>query len=174
MAVVSRSGTAIAGMVYNLTCTVTKVDGLINSPTASWTTGTGMMPVSNGNNITVATSSDVLSAVSTLTFDPLRTSHNGAYMCVGSLDSPALQMPLTAAVEEELSVQSKFKSLVNNYNLSVLPPSLLQFPLLTSLSLFLMVHCMLVKKLPFFLLAPSLSTLLLILVLQSLTLTSHG
>ena len=128
MAVVSRSGTARAGMVYNLTCTVSKtVAGLINSPTAFWITGIEGMPVSNGNNITVATSNDdEMSVISTLTFDPLRTSHNGAYMCVGSLNSPALQMPLMPSVEEELSVQSRFKSVVNNCNLyksSSLPPS---------------------------------------------------
>ena len=94
-------------MAYNLTCTVSKVvDGLVNSPTASWITSNGRMPVSDGNSITVSTSSDGMSAMSTLTFDPLRTSNNGAYMCVGSLSSPALQTPLMSSVEEELSVQS--------------------------------------------------------------------
>ena len=91
-------------MVYNLTCTLSKVDGLINSPTATWTTGSGSMAVSNGNGITV---SNGITATSTLTFDPLRTSHNGAYTCIGSLNSPALQMPLTASVVENLAVQSK-------------------------------------------------------------------
>ena len=125
MAVVSRSGTARAGMVYNLTCTVSKaVDGLTNSPTASWINITGMMPVSSGSNITVSTSSDGTSAVSTLTFDPLRTSHNDAYMCVGSLNSPALQMALMPSVREDLSVQSRFKSFINSCNLNNLPPSL--------------------------------------------------
>ena len=104
-AVVSRSGTARAGMVYNLTCTASKVDYLAHSPTASWT-NFEMMPVSNGNDITLSTSSNGTSTVSTLTFDPMRTSHNGAYMCVGSLDSPALQTPLMPSVEEELLVQS--------------------------------------------------------------------
>ena len=107
-AVVSMSGTARASMVYSLTCTVSKVDGLANSPTASLVTSIGMMPVSSGNGITVSTSSDGTSAVSTLTFDPLRTSHNGAYICVGSLNSPALEMPLMPSDEEELTVQSKF------------------------------------------------------------------
>ena len=107
MAVVSRSGTARAGMVYNLTCTVSKaVDGLTNPPTATWMSGTGLMPVSNGNGITPSTSSDGVSTMSTLTFVPLRTSHNGAYMCVGSLNSPARHTPLMPSVEEELLVQS--------------------------------------------------------------------
>ena len=103
---VSRSGTARAGMVYNLTCTVSKVDGLINSPTATWTTGSGGVAVSNGNGVTVSTYSDGATATSTLTFDPLRTSHNGAYMCIGSLNSPALQMPLVTSAVENHAVQS--------------------------------------------------------------------
>ena len=105
---VSRSGTARAGMVYNLTCTVSKGEGLLNFPTASWTTGSGGVAVSNGNSITISTSSNGTSTTSTLTFDPLRTSHNGAYMCVGSLNSPALQMPLTPSETENFAVQSKF------------------------------------------------------------------
>lgn len=108
VATVSSSGTARAGMVYSLTCTVTKVDGLINSPTAAWTTGSGGVAVSNGNDITVSISSNDTSATATLTFDPLRTSHNDAYMCVGSLNSPALQMPLTPSETENLVVQSMF------------------------------------------------------------------
>ena len=109
---VSRSGTARAGMVFNLTCTVSKVDGLINSPTATWTTGSGGVAVSNGNGISV---SNGLTATSTLTFDPLRTSHNGAYMCIGSLNSPALQMPLTTSALGEHRVQSRTKINVFNY-----------------------------------------------------------
>ena len=107
---VTRMGIARAGTVYNLTCTVHKVDGLVNSPTASWINVTGMMPVSSGNGITVSTSSDGVSAVSTLTFDPLRTSHSGAYICVGSLNFTALRTPLMSSVEEELSVQSNISN----------------------------------------------------------------
>ena len=112
MAVVSRSGTARAGMAYNLTCTVsTTVNGLVNSPTASWINITGMMPVSTGNNITVSASSDGMTAVSMLTFDTLRTSHNDAIMCVGSLNSPALETALMPSVREDLSVQSMLSHL---------------------------------------------------------------
>ena len=103
----NRSGTARAGMVYNLTCTVSKVDGLINFPTATWTTGSGGATVSNGNDVTVYAFSDDTTATSTLTFDPLRTSHNGVYTCIGSLISSALQMPLTTSAVEEHRVQSK-------------------------------------------------------------------
>ena len=92
-------------MIYSLTCTVSKISGLINSPTATWTIGTiGGVAVSNGNDITVSTTST--SDTSTLTFDPLRTSHEGIYVCVGSLNSPAVDVPLTPSEPENLNVQS--------------------------------------------------------------------
>ena len=103
---VSRSGTARAGMIYNLTCTVSKrVGGLINSPTAMWTTGG--MAVSDGNDITVSTITTDTTTTSTLTFDPLRTSHGGSYSCSGTLTSPALETPLTSSTLEEHRVQSE-------------------------------------------------------------------
>ena len=105
----SRSGAARAGMIFNLTCTVFKtVDGLINSPTATWTTGG--VAVSNGTNIAVLTMVVNAYAVSTLTFDPLRASHQGNYRCGGSLASPALGMERTDFTSEQLSVQSEILS----------------------------------------------------------------
>ena len=103
---VSRSGTARAGMTYNLTCTVSKtVDGLINSPTATWTAWGE--EVTNGDGIAVSTMTNDTASISTLTFDPLRTSHNGIYSCVGTLTSPALDTPLMPSTVETLSVQSE-------------------------------------------------------------------
>ena len=106
-ATVSSSGTARAGVIYNLTCTVSKtVDGLSISPTATWMT-TGGVAVSNGNGITVSTRTMDETAVSTLTFDPLRTSHGGRYSCNGTLTSPALDSPLSPSTRIEHNVQSK-------------------------------------------------------------------
>ena len=105
-ATVSSSDIAIAGMIYNLTCTVSKtVDGLLNSPTATWTTAGGGA-VSNGNEITVSTMTTDDTAISILTFDPLRTSHEGSYSCDGTLTSPALQAPLTPSAMVEHNVKS--------------------------------------------------------------------
>ena len=93
-------------MIYSLTCTVSKISGFVNSPTATWTTGG--MTVSNGNDISVSsTSSDTSSSSSTLTFDPLRTSHGNIYSCDGSLNSPALEEPLITSTTETHIVQSK-------------------------------------------------------------------
>ena len=96
-------------MVYNMTCMVSKtMNGLINSPTVTWTTGHGEVALSNRNGITVSTTmitSDT--ATSTLTFDPLKSSHNGGYSCRGTLTSPALGEPLAPSVMVTLTVQSK-------------------------------------------------------------------
>ena len=89
-------------MTYSLICTVTKtVGGLINSPTATWTTGG--VAVTNGNGITVST--DAAKMV-TLTFDLLRTSHGNMYSCDGTLTSPALERELRRSSVETLQVQS--------------------------------------------------------------------
>ena len=102
----SGSGTARAGMVYSLTCTVSKiVDGLINSPTATWTTGGEA--VTSGNGITVSTMTINETAVSTLIFDLLRTSHDGSYSCDGTLTSPALETELMRSTVKTLFIQSE-------------------------------------------------------------------
>ena len=103
---VSRSGTARAGMIYSLTCTVSKISGFVNSPIATWTTGG--VAVSNGNDITVSSTTSGTSSSSTLTFDPLRTSGEGIYSCDGYLNSPAQEEPLITSTVENNEVQSMF------------------------------------------------------------------
>ena len=103
-------------MVYNLNCTVFKtVGGLINSPTATWTDVSTGMAVTNGNGITVSTTTDDMSVTSTLTFDPLRTTHEGSFVCGGTLTSPALNAPLIPSFTEELEILSKATSMVYVY-----------------------------------------------------------
>ena len=104
----SSSGTARAGMTYNLTCTVFKtVDGLINSPTATWTNTSTGMAILNENGVTVSTTIDEMRSTSILTFDPLRTSHQGSFDCGGTLTSPAVEMALMPSTMEILNVQSR-------------------------------------------------------------------
>ena len=101
---VQASGIARAGMSYTLICTASKtVDGLVNSPSAMWTTA-GQVVASDGNGVTVSTLS---TAMAIITFDPLRTSHDGIYRCNGTLISPALKTPLTRFSTEINHVQSK-------------------------------------------------------------------
>ena len=93
-------------MVYSLTCTVSKtVDGLSNSPTVIWTTGG--VAITNGNRITLSNTTDDTTATSTLTFDPLRTSHEGWFVCSGTLTSPALDEALIPSTTQDLVIQSK-------------------------------------------------------------------
>ena len=114
VATVSRSGTARAGMMYSLNCTVSKtVAGLINSPTATWTIGG--VAVANGNDITISSTTDDMFSTSTLTFDPLRTSHEGIYTCGGALTSPALDIRLMPTVVENNNVQSKISIIKCTY-----------------------------------------------------------
>ena len=110
-ATVSSSGTATAGMVYSLTCNVSKtVSGLTNSPTATWTIGG--MAVTNDNGITVSHTTGDTTVTSTLTFDPLQTSHKGSFVCYGTLTSPALDTALMSSATENLEIQSKDASII--------------------------------------------------------------
>ena len=114
-ATVSSSGTATAGMVYSLTCTISKtVGGLINTPTATWTTGgeNGGVAITNGNGITVSNTVFNETATSILTFDLLRTTHNGRYSCDGTLNSPALETELMRSTVETFFVQSKMNQTI--------------------------------------------------------------
>ena len=110
-ATVSSLGTATAGMVYSLICNVSKtVGGLINSPTAMWTTGG--VAITNGNGITISGTTENTTVTSTLTFDPLRTSHKGSFVCSGTLTSPALDTALMPSAMENLEIQSKDVSII--------------------------------------------------------------
>ena len=111
-ATVSNSSvTATAGMVYSLICNVSKtVSGLIDSPTATWTTGG--VAVTNGSGITVINTIGDTTVTSSLTFDPLRTSHEGSFVCNGTLTSPALDTALMSSATENLEIQSKDVSIV--------------------------------------------------------------
>lgn len=100
----SSSGIPRAGMIYNLTCTVSKIRGLINSPIATWTTG-GVAVISR-NGITISVNRTGTATLSTLTFNPLRTFQNGRYSCNGTLVSPALDSSLVRLIEKAVSVQS--------------------------------------------------------------------
>ena len=102
----STPGTAIAGMAFYITCAVSKTEGLINSPTVIWTFLNGTA-VSNENGVSISTYKTNTDAISTLVFDPLRTSHGRRYVCKGALSSPALNFPLNSSTKLELWIQSK-------------------------------------------------------------------
>ena len=91
----STSGSAVVGEPYTLTCTISVLPGLVNTPTATWT-------YHNGSVIQSTPTTSVI------TFHPLRTSHAGQYICRGSVMSPASEgNPLIAMAPLTVTVQGK-------------------------------------------------------------------
>jgi hypothetical protein len=85
---VSTDISPVAGSNLNIICVVTKIDGQLQAPTATWFIA-GNETVTNssveGIYTTMNSSSDV--AVNILTLIPLRFSHSSLYTCVGSIHS---------------------------------------------------------------------------------------
>ena len=91
----SDSGSAVVGEPYTLTCTISTLPGLVNTPTATWTYHNGSVSQSTPTT-------------SVITFNPLRTLHAGQYICRGSVVSPASEgNPLMAMAPLTVSVQGK-------------------------------------------------------------------
>ena len=101
---IERSGISIAGETYTLTCNVSVIRGLTNSPSVIWTDGT--MSITNESNVTVLTTVGNSYSISLLTFNPLRTSHGDDYTCRGAIDSPALNLPQAISMRETVIIQS--------------------------------------------------------------------
>ena len=93
--------------MYSLTCNVSAICGFMNAPSVAWTIEGGAINTTNGSGITLSDLTGALSALSSLTFDPLRTSHSEVYTCGGSIASPALETPRTTDMQERITVQSK-------------------------------------------------------------------
>lgn len=106
-AAINTLGSPVAGSEFTLSCTVSEnIPGLTNQPNATWLTSEGE-PVTSSEDITVTTVQTETTAVTTLTFNPLRVLHRGVYRCVGTLASPALESPFEVIKEENLVVQGK-------------------------------------------------------------------
>ena len=95
---IHSNGTAIAGSTYEITCEVKKeIDGLFNSPDATWTVG-GRERDTNSSG----------TSTSLLRFSPLKTSHAGNYTCWGTVFSLARpEEPYSIMKTHRLTVQSK-------------------------------------------------------------------
>lgn len=92
------SNTTIAGKNYTLTCSVMATPDDIT--TLTWS-GPGV----DQNSVQVSSSS---SSALMLTFNPLHTSHGGAYTCEASLNvSQVDTSDLTSIITENVIVQSK-------------------------------------------------------------------
>ena len=98
----------LAGQMFNLTCTVTTVDGLQNVPTAEWLDASGH-EVTTGGDI-IVDSAVTLGTTTTLAlrFSPLRVSHGGEFTCRAALTSPAPPLHLTKSAEWDVIVDSEY------------------------------------------------------------------
>ena len=103
---IDRSGIATAGEMYSLTCNVSAISGFMNAPSVAWTVEGGSINTTSGSGISLSNSTGALFSLSSLTFDPLRTSHGEVYTCGGSIASPALETPRTTDMQERVTVQS--------------------------------------------------------------------
>ena len=71
-----------------LTCTVSEaVSGLTNMPSALWMKDS--LVVEGSESISLTETRNDTTAVTTLSYSPLKTSHAGQYTCQGMLDSVA-------------------------------------------------------------------------------------
>ena len=89
---ITASGTNTAGETYNLECSAT-VTGSTYQPTIIW-----MDPMNNPVPSEMVTTTG---SMSTLTFNPLATSHTGTYTCRGMVGG------VTQNKTSEIIVQSK-------------------------------------------------------------------
>ena len=85
---VSESGPLEAGSTgLTLTCTVSEaIPGLTNMPSALWMKDSLVVERSESISLTETFRNDT-TAVTTLSFSQLKTSHAGQYTCQGMLDS---------------------------------------------------------------------------------------
>ena len=88
------SDTPMLGTQYTLRCGISKISGLVNTPTASWFFGSSGVSTLSPN-------------VSELTLSPLRTSQAGRYTCRGSLITPASVSDVMVSEFVDITVQSK-------------------------------------------------------------------
>lgn len=102
----SSEGTAIAGEVYVISCTVTKQATLSVTPDITWVDPNGVEI--RGQMNSTSTGSTIISSAS-LEFDPLLASHSGVYVCQVSLTSPTLSLPLNSTASTIVTVQSNRK-----------------------------------------------------------------
>ena len=88
--------TPTAGNPHSISCVAVKeYIGISMQPTFTWSKD-GSYITSGDDGITLETvASSEFVTTNTLTFDSLKTSHAGVYMCEVSLSSPALSNPLT-------------------------------------------------------------------------------
>ncbi len=100
---ISVSGDSVAGSSLSLLCTATPPIPLMTPPTISW------VGVVSSDDVTVTNSLTVLESNTMVTFNPLRTSRGGVYMCVAGYNIPAADISSSVQNSDSttVNVQSK-------------------------------------------------------------------
>ena len=103
---ISQEGSARAGEIYRLKCSVQKIkNGLFHNPNATWFVSGEPVQERDGINI-----SSPEASISILTFNPLKTSHARNYSCRGALISLAPPQHFSILDYHLLRVQSELLS----------------------------------------------------------------
>ena len=116
--IISPDGSTTAGAVHTLTCNATVVENLAVRPDIEWlyTNGTAV----DGSNITVGTimmTNNVFTR--NLTFNPLRTSDGGQYICNTSINLSSISLKgISSESSLNVTVQSK-KQHKSNYLVAI-------------------------------------------------------
>ena len=99
---ISNDTMGTAGDELQLTCTATTVDNLVESAlvTVQWSGGSV-----GSDGVTVDNTTN--SGVSTLTFNPLLTSHGAKYTCQAMINIPSINVMMTSSGSTNVMVQSK-------------------------------------------------------------------
>ncbi len=107
---ISVSGDSVAGSSLSLLCTATPPTSLVTPPTISW-----VGVVSSDDDVTVTNILSVAESSTMATFDPLRTSRGGVYVCVADYNIPDADLPdLSNTTSIIVSVQSRSLSHSNS------------------------------------------------------------
>ena len=98
------SGSYKAGEVYSLTCDVSLSQNLRQSPVIEWV-GPDGNTIDNTTLRDVSLNSSSPSAIMTLLFNPLRTSHRGMYWCRATLTDMDASIMIMNTSSVTVSVQ---------------------------------------------------------------------
>ena len=105
---VTSEGTQLAGESQLLTCTISVIEGLVNTSTLqyTWTDAYGS-PISGddirGDSSSLGTSSNI-----SLKFIPLRTSHGGQYVCRAMLRILEIYVTVNSSYTADMVVKSEY------------------------------------------------------------------
>ncbi len=101
---ISVSGDSVAGSSLSLLCAATPPVPLVTPPTISWV---GVVSPDD-DDVTVTNILTVAESSTMATFDPLRTSRGGVYVCVADYNIPDADLPdLSNTTSTIVSVQSR-------------------------------------------------------------------